>query len=129
MKRIRTQLEERLIEKGWKLIHKTYVGKSSDKIESYVYEKTYSVDVESTPSGYIIDKDVARVVLDNKREKVVDIKFLFQGSYINKIAIFVLKNKLALITSEVNSCLDTKENDLTIEQEVQIAESIGEANE
>ena len=53
MKRKTTDLEIRLNENGYKLSHKTYVGKKAEKVDEYVYLKkdgitTYQVNVDRT---------------------------------------------------------------------------------
>lgn len=55
MKRKETILEQRLISNGWILTQKTYFGKHSEHIGNYIYEK-----------------DDNKIILDAKREKVVD---------------------------------------------------------
>lgn len=39
MKRKVTQLEHNLISRGYHLSHKTYTGKNSDKVDTYIYIK------------------------------------------------------------------------------------------
>lgn len=53
MKRKTTDLEIRLNENGYKLSHKTYVGKKAEKVDEFVYLKTdgtttYQVNVDRT---------------------------------------------------------------------------------
>lgn len=55
MKRKETILEQRLISNGWILTQKTYFGKHSEHTGNYIYEK-----------------DNWEIILDRKREKVVD---------------------------------------------------------
>lgn len=55
MKRKETILEQRLISNGFILTQKTYFGKHSEHIGNYIYEK-----------------DNWEIILDRKREKVVD---------------------------------------------------------
>lgn len=55
MKRKETILEQRLISNGWILTQKTYFGKHSEHVGNYTYEK-----------------DDNKIILDAKREKVVD---------------------------------------------------------
>lgn len=124
MKRFRTQLENNLIKKGWKLAYKTYVGKHSDKVDKYAYEKVFKVDKEKISNTYLINDDHAMLFLDQKREKVVDIRLGYFGNFVDKTIMFVLKNKLAEIESEVQSCLPNKE-DLSVEEQVEIAECVG----
>ena len=56
--RIRTQLEESLIKKGFKLIYKTYTGKHSQFIEYYVYSGSYK------------DYDI-KIYLNSHRSKII----------------------------------------------------------
>lgn len=124
MRRFRTQLELNLIKKGWKLSFKTYVGKHSDKVKYYAYEKTYKVDKEKNNNSYLIHDDQCLILLDQKREKVVDIRLGYFGNFVDKTIMFILKNKLAEIESEVKSCLPNKE-DLSVEEQVEVAECVG----
>lgn len=55
MKRKETFLDQRLAMAGWVLTKKTYVGKHSEHVGNYIYEK-----------------DNEEIVLDAKRERVVD---------------------------------------------------------
>jgi len=53
MKRKTTDLEIRLNENGYKLSHKTYVGKKAEKVDEFVYLKNdgttlYQVNVDRT---------------------------------------------------------------------------------
>jgi len=57
MKRKTTNLEQRLIENGFSLSHKTYKGKDKKRTEFYVYKGT-------------LDNYTIRVYLDYKREKL-----------------------------------------------------------
>ena len=41
MKRHITELEQKLIDSGWKLLYKTYKGKNSQFVWCYVYGKAY----------------------------------------------------------------------------------------
>lgn len=60
MKRNITELESKLLDNGWKLLYKTYKGKKSQFVWSYVYAKAYP------------DYN-AKVILDAKRSKTLDI--------------------------------------------------------
>ena len=53
MRRKETLLESNLIELGYRMSHKTYSGKHSDKVESYIYKKingevVYQVSLNKT---------------------------------------------------------------------------------
>jgi len=62
MKRKETLLETNLIKLGYHLSHKTYTGKHSDKVDTYVYQKENEVITYS-------------VALNKTREKIVDKSF------------------------------------------------------
>lgn len=68
MKRKETLLESKLIEKKFRLVSKQYVGKHSDKVDSYIYEK--------------IREDVTYcVVLNKTRTKIKDYYFTTDRTY------------------------------------------------
>lgn len=53
MRRKQTQLETNLIELGYKLSHKTYYGKKSEKVDEYIFIRqighiTYQVSIDRT---------------------------------------------------------------------------------
>lgn len=60
MKRHITDFESKLLKDGWKLLYKTYKGKDSQFVWTYVYIRDYK--------GYL-----CKVVLDKKREKTIGI--------------------------------------------------------
>lgn len=68
MKRTITELENKLIEKGFRLSHKTYSGKHSQFVNEYVYvgKVWYQYDKDSLTLPVL-------VVLNAKRDKVLDI--------------------------------------------------------
>lgn len=65
MKRKITLLEEKLIEKGLKLSHKTYIGRHSQFVCGYVY--CGKVSVSTNGATYSIP---TKVYLDAKRTKI-----------------------------------------------------------
>lgn len=71
MKRKITLLEEKLIEKGLKLSHKTYIGKHSQFVCGYVY--CGKISVSTNDATYSIP---TKVYLDAKRTKVEKIVIL-----------------------------------------------------
>ena len=77
MKRNITELEQKLLLNGWKLIYKTYKGKKSQFVWSYVYQKAYP--------DYI-----AKVILDAKRSKTLDI--FIENKHIDYINILDLQD-------------------------------------
>lgn len=68
MKRKETSLETNLISRGYHLSHKTYVGKHSDKVDTYVYVKN---------NGEILFS----VALDKNRNKIVHYSFKNNRSF------------------------------------------------
>lgn len=66
MKRTITELEQKLIDKGFKLHHKTYVGKHSQFIGSYTYVGVVKID----------DKDIfTHLTLNAKRDEILGFTF------------------------------------------------------
>lgn len=65
MKRKITELEQKLIDNGWKLINKTYSGKRSEKTNNYVYFKTETLTSQNINYGQLIK-------LNAKRTEIVD---------------------------------------------------------
>lgn len=75
MKRKETLFEQKLIENGWKLAYKGYDVKTSQKIVAYFYNKVFTfLDFNFT----------FRVVLDSKREKVLDLYFFSISNTISR---------------------------------------------
>lgn len=68
MKRTITELENKLIEKGFRLSHKTYSGKHSQFVNEYVY--TGKVFCYFDDGSYTVPTNV---VLDQKRTTIKDI--------------------------------------------------------
>ena len=60
MKRHITDFESKLLNDGWKLLYKTYKGKDSQFVWTYVYGKVYE--------GHYF-----KIALDNKRETTIGI--------------------------------------------------------
>lgn len=71
MKRTITELENKLIEKGFRLSHKTYSGKHSQFVDEYVYIGLVRCFVEEKP--YII---TTKVYLDSKRNTIKEIDMI-----------------------------------------------------
>ena len=67
--RKKTNLEEALIERGWKLSSKSYKDRQSERTGAYVYSKTIPLD------GYTprwLEPIIGKVLLNSKRDKIVD---------------------------------------------------------
>ena len=134
MKRHITELEKNLIEKGWELDHKTYWGKHSDKVLNYVYEKVYLKEYTRDDGKVVVNSWSARVLLDQKREKIEDvlIKSPFK-EYTDDLTCILVHMKLGEIKKEVYECdpnrkVEQKE-ELSTEEQVEVAEAVGGSNE
>lgn len=106
MMRLKTQLEESLIKKGFKLAYKTYTGKHSQFVEYYVYEGSFR--------EYFI-----RAYLSRNRENIVS--FSMSGdrwSIYNTYDIEKMKNDY----ESVKEFLENKDDELTDDEVVEIAE-------
>lgn len=85
MKRKITDLEQRLIDKGYYLSHKHYGGRKSEKTISYMY----------------VNKN-AFVKLDNKREKVVDYGLLnYHAMELTRIELLGINITLDMIAKDI----------------------------
>ena len=110
MKRHITKLEEKLIEKGWYLTEKSYIGKYSQKVESYRYEKTF---------GHFM----AKTYLDSKRENVLyTVISNMNVHYVGKYDIDLLEEYYETANNEVLSCLLDHHEDN--EEVVQVVEAL-----
>lgn len=110
MKRKRTDLEQKLIANGWVLECKTYTGKTCDKVDQYVYEKVYSREFEREDGKLVVTTWSARVLLDSKRDKVIDvlIRSPFQR-FVNDITCCMVLAKIREIKQEIDNFLEKKE--------------------
>jgi hypothetical protein len=87
MKRKITELEQRLIEKGYYLSHKTYGGRKSEKTLSYIY----------------VNKN-AFVKLDSKRESVLDYGILnYHAMELTRIELLGIEITLDMIRNDFES--------------------------
>lgn len=75
MKRRITELEQKLLDNGWKLYSKNYCGKYSQFTMNYQFYKVI---------GFGSFACEVCAFLDKKREKVVDYKVLVDHEYIDK---------------------------------------------
>ena len=64
MKRKITELEQKLLDKGFRLLKKNYAGKYSQKTDSYEYRNVYVGLCEVNFLGFVL--------LDYKREKILE---------------------------------------------------------
>ena len=85
MRRKETQLETNLIDLGYKLSHKTYCGKKSEKVDEYIFLKQnrytiYQVSIDRTRehinSFSFVDRSIA-LFNDNSIEELQDINNKF----------------------------------------------------
>ena len=85
MRRKETQLEHNLNELGYKLSHKTYCGKKSEKVDEYIFLKQnrytiYQVSIDRTRehinSFSFVDRSIA-LFNDNSIQELEDINNKF----------------------------------------------------
>ena len=86
MKRKITELEQKLIENGWKLVCKSYSGKHSEKTEHYEYCKVETLKPQNINYGQLIK-------LNAKRTEIIDYGLLNVS--------FELLNEQLLVTLRV----------------------------
>lgn len=122
MKRKTTKLEQQLLDKGWRLTSKHYIGKHSDKVLYYTYEKQF-IDTIKAVEGE--DEKVfhhAKVKLDSTRTDIYEISVKNNfGEYISQIMIMFELKYIAKIEDEVRACyqnsLDKHEDSELSEEE------------
>lgn len=115
MKRKETLLESKLIEKKFRLVSKQYVGKHSDKVDSYIYEK--------------IREDVTySVVLNKTRTKIKNYYFTTNRTYKYTIEfIDSLKNVIKYLEEELEEIYDFDLGKVK-EEQIVIDETVSEDN-
>lgn len=115
MKRKETLLESKLIEKKFRLVSKQYIGKHSDKVDSYVYEK--------------IREDVSYcVVLNKTRTKIKNYYFTTNRTYrYTNEFIDSLKNVIKFLEEELEEIYDFDLGKVK-EEQIVIDETISEDN-
>ena len=96
MKRTITDLEQKLIEKGFRLSHKTYSGKHSQFVNEYVYVGFVRCLVGE--ESYII---ATQVFLDQKRTTIKEIDM------INRFGDVISDSKLNLICNVYQQVKDS----------------------
>ena len=96
MKRKTTELEQKLIDNGWKLINKTYSGKHSEKTDHYEYFKMETLSTQNINYGQIIK-------LNAKRTEIIDFGLLkVTCDLLNETTLITLRIMLANLRSFVN---------------------------
>ena len=120
MKRNITKLEENLIAKGWELDHKTYIGKHSEKVFQYVYEKVID---DIMLNGKTIS---ARVSLSRDRTFVENIEVLINGGYVDELFLSFYQMVLSRISKEVIGAYQKNHNEDDDEEVVQVCEALQE---
>jgi len=106
MKRKITELEQQLIEFGWKLVAKEYCGKNSEKTQNYVYEKK----IGFVEYGIIPFK--AKVIIDYKREKII--RFTFENydcQFIGFKDLLILERRNEILNKELLGIIKLKESE------------------
>ena len=100
MKRKITLLEEKLIEKGLKLSHKTYIGKHSQFVCGHVY--CGKISVSTNVATYSVP---TKIYLDAKRTKVEKIViFNWFDEYFTKENITELVLIYGSVENYINEC-------------------------
>lgn len=94
MKRKETLFEQKLIENGWKLTHKGYDLKTSQKIDSYHYTKMFILCDVAT---------IFRVMLDNKREKIKNLYFFPRFISIDRETLELTNKAFNLVEKELGN--------------------------
>ena len=90
MKRKTTDLEIRLNENGYKLSHKTYVGKKAEKVDEYIYLKNEGITLY-------------QVSVNRTRTEITSYSFINRGFYVyNKESIELLQAIYSEFTEEIN---------------------------
>ena len=119
MKRKRTELEEDLIKKGYKLLYKTYSGKHSQRVDRYVYGGSTHITLDSGERFVIPTK----ILLNAGRTQIVDVKILnFFDEYIGS---FTIDNIVAIFNKVNEYVMNTiKEEELSANEMVEVLESI-----
>ena len=94
MKRKETLFEQKLIKNGWKLTHKGYDLKTSQKVDSYHYTKMFILCDVAT---------IFRVMLDNKREKIKNLYFFPRFISIDRETMELINKAFNLVEKELES--------------------------
>lgn len=92
MKRHITELEQKLIDSGWKLLYKTYKGKNSQFVWCYVYGKAYgnrcfklALDQKRKTTKGIYIENVPTDYLDIAQLKEINELFLSVSNEIHEL--------------------------------------------
>ena len=100
MKRKITELEQKLLDKGWKLECKTYWGKHSQKVDTYEFYKEIVVDISELSPKPI--RFPAKLILDCKKKEIIGYEVLNIGSqYVDENQLMLLKLRFAYVEQEI----------------------------
>lgn len=101
MKRSITELENNLIEKGFKLSYKTYRGKHSQYVDDYVYRGKVQCDLNSGES-YSVQ---VKVIINSKKNSI---KSIWIGNncrdFVNVSDIAILRECYSIVNNYVREC-------------------------
>lgn len=105
MKRKITELEQKLIDNGWKLINKTYSGKRSEKTNNYVYFKTETLTSQNINYGQVIK-------LNAKRTGIVDYGLLnVSCELLNDLTLMTFRIMLTNLRSFIKEIIPFQEKE------------------
>lgn len=112
MKRHITELEKILISKGYRLDHKNYVGKYSQKVGGYVYTKNFD---------YVDKQYTFTLTLNQKRNDIVKCQVGEKGHKLyNKNEIKLLSSLIEIVYDEI---FDRLEDTIVDDEIVEIVEN------
>ena len=101
MKRKKTDFEKSLINLGWSLSFKSYIGKNQDKVKSYTYIKWFDYSINDK-LVYVI----AEVDLEPKRNSYTYVRISNKlPDFIDNITLIAYKELLLKVETEVRDCL------------------------
>jgi hypothetical protein len=119
MKRKRTELEEDLIKKGYKLLYKTYSGKHSQKVDHYVYGGSTYISFDSGGRFVVPTK----ILLNPGRTQIFYVQILncFE-EYIGSLTVETIVATFNKVNDYVMNQI--KEEQLSANEVVEVLESI-----
>lgn len=110
MERKRTQLEQKIIDKGFKLECKTYSGKKSQFIEYYVY------------TGFMYNYKIS-FYLNGSRDKIHH--YTIENKLPRNISIENI-NEIEMVYHEINDFIDNLNRKVDDDEVVEVLEAINE---
>lgn len=95
MKRKVSELEQKLLDKGFRLTHKTYGGKHSQFVDKYHYLGELNFFDETLDMNTNV---LVRVILNNKKDKIIDISIINALSTFDFVSKELLQDYLIIAT-------------------------------